>query len=311
MKYVFMGTPAIAASILEHLCSAGKTPIAVVTQPARQAGRGRKLTPSAVEQTAARLNLPVYPRENINSLESLEALKTWDPDLVLVVAFGQMLKEPVLLLPRLGCFNLHASLLPKYRGAAPVQRAIWNGEVETGVSIQRMVKALDAGDVLLQKRIAILPNETSGELLERLANLGGEAAVQALTLAETGALHCTPQDPNEVTVARKIAKEEAELNFSEPAQRLHDQVRALQPWPIAETRLNGQRLKVFGTSVLSQASTAPAGTALTDGKTHLNVVCGDGRLLALTEIQLENRKRLGVEDFLRGYLTPISTVGTF
>ncbi|MEZ4751832.1 MAG: methionyl-tRNA formyltransferase [Bdellovibrionota bacterium] len=305
------GHPEIAATILERLHAEGKAPVAVVTQPARQSGRGHKLTPSAVEQTAVRLHLPVWPTENVNDARTFEALKSKEPDLILVVAFGQLLKEPLLQLPPLGCLNIHASLLPKYRGAAPVQRAIWNGDAETGVSLQKMVKALDAGDVLLQKRTAIRPDETSGELLQRLATLGAEAALEALALAEKGPMHFTPQAPDQVTVARKILKEEAILSFQDSAQRLHDQVRALQPWPIAETLLNGKRLKVFKTKVLSQSKSVPPGTALTDGKSHLHVVCGDGKVLALTEIQLENRKRLGVEDFLRGYQTPISTVGPF
>jgi methionyl-tRNA formyltransferase len=301
LKYIFMGSPPLAATILEHLCAELYPPTLVVSQIARAAGRGKTLQPTAVETLARAKGLPVLTTENINASAEMEKLRGEKPDLILVAAFGQLLKEPLLSLPRLYCLNVHASLLPKYRGAGPVQWAIWNGESETGITIQRMVKKLDAGDIFLQKSISISPEWTSVELLENLAGLGASCLVEAVKLTEKGYAEFTPQDSSKVTFAPKIDRTHAIIDWSRSAQEILNQIRALQPWPVAESRMGEERVKIFAATVESVVSGADPGTIFTDAKSYLSVKCGDLRALSLTEIQLENRKRLKIEDFLRAY----------
>lgn len=300
LKYVFMGSPPLAATILEKLCTELYPPVAVVTQVAKAAGRGQKISATAVEQYAKSQDLNVIATLDVNSPNTLPALKVFHPDLILVAAFGQILKQEVLDLPKLYCLNVHASLLPKYRGAAPFQRAIWNGDKVTGITVQKMARKLDTGDILLQKSLPIDPTDTSESLLAKLATLGGVALVEAVKSIETGKYRFTPQDEKEATYASKIAKEEAVISWSQPAQRIENQIRALQPWPVAETYLGKDRLKIFRATVEPGGGKKP-GAILTDAKTFLRVQCGDNQALSLTEIQLENRKRLDIKNFLMAY----------
>ncbi len=301
MRYLFMGTPPIATEILQSLVKAGYHPEAVVTQPPKPAGRGQKEQSTDVARYARQMGWPVHEVKNVNTPELLRELKNYEVDLVFVVAFGQILKAEVLALPKLFCLNVHASLLPAYRGAGPVQWAIWKGEKETGVTIQKMVRELDAGDIFLQKRVPIDSEETSAQLLKKLALLGSECAVDAFKKCERKDYSFTPQDPQKVTYAPKIEKEQAAINWSQSAQEIKNQIRALQPWPVASTVLQGSRLLIFGCEVLGEKSSAPSGSLKTDGSSYLHVACGDGSVLALTVLQLENRKRLAIGDFLRGY----------
>ena len=311
LKYLFMGSPPLAATILEKLCTDLYPPVAVVTQTAKAQGRGQKVVPTAVEYFAKQQGLTVFTTLDVNHPATLDPLRTYEPDLVLVAAFGQILRQDLLSLPKLFPLNMHASLLPRYRGAAPVQRAIWDGLVETGVTVQKMAKKLDTGDVLLQKKAPILPDDTSTELLQRLAELGGEAMVEAVRLIERGHYEFVPQKHEDATYAAKIDKSDAVLDWTQPAERLRNQIRALQPWPVAETRVGDDRLKVFKAALADVPADRAPGTVVTDGKTELRVVCGDGRGLSLTEIQLENRKRLGVREFLMAYrgTFPVSRLG--
>jgi len=312
LKIIYMGTPALAATILEKLCSDLYPPVAVVTQVAKATGRGHKVVPTPVEDLGRRLGLNVLASLDVNSSPTLDVLKTFEPDLILVAAFGQILRDDILKLPKLGCYNVHGSLLPKYRGAAPVQRAIWNGDSTTGVTIQRIVKRLDAGDIVLKKELAIESEETSGELMARLAHLGGEALVEAVKLIEKGKATFTPQEESQVTYAKKIEKEDASLNFSETATQLLNQIRALQPWPIAETKLGDTRIKVFKARVIQPSKVGTPGEVETDHKTSLTIHCGQGTALALTEIQPENRKRLKIQEFLQAFRGnfPYKRIGT-
>lgn len=296
-----MGTPPLAATILEKLCDDLYPPIAVVTQVAKATGRGHKITPSAVEDLGRRLGLNVLSTLNVNATPTLDVLKTFEPDLILVAAFGQILKEEILKLPRLGCYNVHGSILPKYRGAAPIQRAIWEGQKTTGVTIQRIVRKLDAGDVVLKKEIEIDPHETSGQLMDRLAHLGGEALVEAVKQIESGKAQFIPQDESQVTYAKKIEKEDGVLNFTLPAGELFNQIRALQPWPVAETKFGETRVKIFKAEVISSPNQGMPGEIQTDHKSYLVIHCGQGTALALTEIQPENRKRLKIHEFLQAF----------
>lgn len=301
LKIIYMGTPPLAATILEKLCTDLYPPVAVVTQVAKATGRGHKITPSAVEDLGRRLGLNVLSSLNVNSPATLEVLKTFEPDIILVAAFGQILKEDILNLPKLGCYNVHGSLLPKYRGAAPIQRAIWDGEKTTGVTIQRIVKKLDAGDIVIKKEIEIDPEETSGDLMHRLAHLGGEALVEAVKLIEAGHATFTPQDESLVTYAKKIDKTDAVLDFNLTAQQLCNQIRALQPWPVAETQFGDLRVKIFRAQAVTLAGQGEVGQVVTDHKNSLMILCGSGTALSLTEIQPENRKRLKIHEFLQGF----------
>ncbi|NBX76213.1 MAG: methionyl-tRNA formyltransferase [Proteobacteria bacterium] len=304
LKYIYMGTPQIAARILEKLCDQEMPPALVVTQMAKPKGRGYKVTPSEVEQYARTQDLNVLETLDVNAPGTADVLKTFHADVIVVVAFGQILREGILKMPKHGCLNLHASLLPKYRGAAPVQRAIMDGERETGVTIQRIVKKLDAGDVFLQEKVEILPEETSGELLVRLAEVGGDLLVKALKKLEAGEAQYTPQDDSLVTYAKKLEKSESNLNWQQPAQALFNTIRALQPWPVAQMELHGETLRIFKAALAPGKSGATPGAVQTDQKTFIHVQCGDGQALSLLEVQQEGRKRLNIADFLKGYRWP-------
>ncbi len=300
LRTVFMGSPGLAAVILERLCTDYGAPALVITQSAKAKGRGQKVLPTPVQLVAEAKGIACHATENANDPALVEAMRAVAPDLILVAAFGQLLKNDILTLARLYCLNVHGSLLPEYRGAAPVQQAIWDGKTVTGITIQRMVKQLDAGDILLEKETKILPEETSGQLMDRLAHLGGECLVDAVRLVESGKAVFTPQDPAKVTFARKIEKEQARINWTMPAANIVNQVRALNPWPIADTTLGGERFRIHGAKVSEKPVSGPPGTVQTDGRTELLVAAGQGAV-ALTAVQAENRKRLEIREFLAAF----------
>jgi len=304
LKYIYMGTPQIAARILEKLCDHEMPPALVITQMAKPKGRGYKVTPSEVEQYARTQDLNVLETLDVNVPGTADVLKTFHADVIVVVAFGQILKEGILKMPKHGCLNLHASLLPKYRGAAPVQRAIMDGEKETGVTIQRIVRKLDAGDIFLQEKVEILPEETSGELLVRLAEVGGDLLLKALKKIESGEVQYTPQDESLVTYAKKIEKAESNLNWALPARNLFNTIRALQPWPVAQMDFQGETLRLFKAAPVPGKAGLKPGQLETDRQTYIHVQCGDGQALSLLEVQQEGRKRLNIADFLKGYRWP-------
>jgi methionyl-tRNA formyltransferase len=304
LKYIFMGTPPFAATILEELCNSLYPPVAVVTQISKAVGRGHKVQPSAVEAYAKTQDLNVMETLDVNAAHTLDVLKTFHPDLIVVVAFGQILKDEILTLPKLYCLNVHGSLLPKYRGAAPVQRAIWDGETRTGVTVQKMAKKLDTGDILVQGPMEIEPSDTSETLMNRMAHMGGKCLLDAFHLIEKGKAQFTPQDESQATYAKKIAKEDAKLDWNRTAPQLERQIRALQPWPIAEATLSGDeasalRIKLFDAEVVSNNGTP--GSIASDGKSFLHIQCGGGTALSLTGIQPENRKRIDVKSFLNSF----------
>lgn len=294
-----MGTPPLAAEILERLAETQGPPVHVFTQPPREAGRGRKLTPTPVQELCERKGWEFSAVENVNTDEAMLILAAKQPTLILVAAFGQILKKPILEFPKY-CLNVHASLLPKYRGAAPFQRAILNGDTETGVTIQRMARKLDTGDILIQKRIPILRQETSGQLLDRLTKLGAEALIEAVKLIESGKEHFTAQIESDATYAAKLDKKDSPLDFKLSALEIERRVYGLQPWPIAETKLGKDRLQIYAAQALESNKALAPGQIETDHQSYVHVGCGQG-VLALTEIQPENRKRLSIVDFLRGY----------
>lgn len=300
LKYIFLGSPAIGATILSRLVAEKGAPLLVVTQEPKQAGRGKQLTPTAVEDEARRLNLPLLATSNLNDPAVVDRIRNLSPDLFLVAAFGQIFKEPVLSVPKICCLNVHTSLLPKYRGAAPVQWAIWNGDRRTGVSIQRMVKKLDAGDVLVQEEIPIAEDDTSDSLLAKLATLGAAASVEAFNRIESGKAVFTPQDETRVSFAPKIEKSHAAIDWNREAGAIRNQIRSMQPWPVAEALLGGQTMKIFRATAEKGKGLTP-GKATTDGKTHLIVQCGADTALRIEELKPPSRKRMAISQFLAGF----------
>ena len=293
MRIVFAGTPEFAAQHLRALLEAGRQVVAVYTQPDRPAGRGQKLMPSPVKQLAMTHNIPVYQPQTLRDPAAQAELAALQPDLMVVVAYGLILPQAVLDTPRLGCINSHASLLPRWRGAAPIQRAVEAGDAESGVTVMQMEAGLDTGPMLLKVTTPINAEDTGGTLHDRLAELGARAIVEAVDGLEAGTLKGEAQDDALACYAHKLSKDEARLDWSRPAVDLERQIRALHPWPICHSGLSGEAVKVHAAQ-LADGSGAP-GTILDAGKDGLRVACGQGALL-LTRLQLPGGKPLAFSD---------------
>jgi len=306
IRTVFMGTPEFALATLEGLVAAGLDLVGVYTQPDRPSGRGKQLTPPPVKQLALAHGLPVYQPLKLRLPEVVEELRTLAPDLIVVVAYGQILPKSVLDIPRYGCINVHASLLPKYRGAAPINQAIIDGEVETGVTTMYMDVGLDTGDMLVKRATPIGPFETAGELHDRLALLGRAAMEETLARLCAGTLVGEKQDDALSCYAPMLKKEQGQIDWTRPALELHNRVRGLDPWPGAYTVLAGEPLKLARTRPLDQGHTQPPGTVLAADRDGVQVACGQG-VLSIGELQLPGRKRLPAADFLRGCALPAGT----
>ena len=298
MKLVFMGTPDFAVPCLAALAAGGAEVAAVFTQPDKPSGRKYKLVPTPVKKKAIELAIPVYQpaslRKGEDAEEAMKILEELQPDCIVVAAYGQILPKAILDLPKYGCVNVHASLLPKYRGAAPIQRCILDGETETGVTIMQMAEGLDTGDMLLKGSLTIGANETASELHDRLSELGAKLITQALQGLKDGTITPEPQDDALSCYAGMITKDMSALDFSKPAVQLHRTICALTGF----TTLEGKRFKVFRSELTDKTSDAPAGTIL--DPEQLLVQCGEGTVLRLTEVQTEGGKRLAVSDFVRG-----------
>ena len=300
MRILFMGTPAFAVASLRHLADEGHELCGVFTQPDKPKNRGMKLTFSPVKEFALSRDLPVYQPLKMRDGEALEIVRGLAPELIVVAAYGKILPEDILCLPKYGSINVHSSLLPKYRGAAPINWAILNGETETGVSIMYMAKELDAGDVIRMIKTAIGPDEDAAELTARLAELGAEALLETIPELESGTASRTPQDGGKSTYAPMLTRELSPVDWSQSSQSIHNQVRGLIPWPCAAAELQGKNFKLFHTITGGEISAAP-GTILSAGKAGIEVACGDGRSLFLTELQAEGGKRMAAADYLRGH----------
>lgn len=300
MRILFMGTPDFAVASLRRLVEEGHTICGVLTQPDKPRNRGHKVTFSPVKEYALSQSLPVYQPTTLRDEAALELVKGLAPELTVVAAYGKLLPEEILAVPPLGSINVHSSLLPKYRGAAPINWAILNGETTTGVSIMYMAKALDAGDVILQKSTAIGPDEDAPALTERLAQLGAEALSETLAALAAGTATRTPQDELEMTYAPMLSRELSPMDWTRPAAALGCQVRGLIPWPCAQAEIAGQRFKVYRTAPGNPTDRDP-GTVLSAGKRGIEVACGDGRSLYLTEIQAEGGKRMSAAAYLLGH----------
>ncbi|MEE1948774.1 methionyl-tRNA formyltransferase [Pseudomonas alcaligenes] len=293
MRIVFAGTPEFAAQHLQALLDAGRQIVAVYTQPDRPAGRGQKLMPSPVKQLALQHGIAVYQPQTLRDPAAQAELAALAPDLMVVVAYGLILPQVVLDTPRLGCINSHASLLPRWRGAAPIQRAIEAGDASSGVTVMQMEAGLDTGPMLLKVTTTITTEDTGGSLHDRLAQLGSAAVVEAVTKLTAGELRGEVQDDSLATYAHKLNKDEARLDWSRPAVELERLVRAFNPWPICHSTLNGEALKVHAAQ-LGEGQGAP-GSVLTADKSGLTVACGEGAL-RLTRLQLPGGKPLSFAD---------------
>jgi methionyl-tRNA formyltransferase len=302
---VFMGTAELACASLLALAAAPQFQVlVVVTQPDRPKGRALQLQPSPVKQAALRLGLPVLQPERARDTAFLQELRRLNPDLIVVVAYGQLLPSAILALPPLGSFNLHASLLPKYRGAAPIQWAILNDEPETGVTIMRMAEKLDTGDILAQRATAITPDDTAATLHERLARIGAELLVGTLENVVNKNITARPQIEAQASFARKITREDGRLDWSQPARSLWNRLRAFTPWPGAFTSWPGgaksRTIKIWRASVEEGCAGAP-GAVLQADKSGILVACGTGGALRIHELQLEGARRLPAAQFLAGH----------
>ena len=300
MRILFMGTPEFAVASLRRLVEAGHTICGVLTQPDKPRNRGHKVTFSPVKEYALSVGLDVYQPVTLRDEAALELVKGLAPELTVVAAYGKLLPEAILEVPPLGSINVHSSLLPKYRGAAPINWAILNGEETTGVSIMYMAKALDAGDVILQKSTPIGPDEDAPALTARLAQLGAEALSETVTALAAGTAARTPQNEAEMTYAPMLGRELSAMDWTRSAAAISCQVRGLIPWPCAQTEIAGTRFKVYRTAPGGATDKAP-GTLLSAGKLGIEVACGDGRSLYLTEIQAEGGKRMSAAAYLLGH----------
>lgn len=302
-RVVFMGTPDFAVPTLRHLAEAGFPVAAVVTQPDRPAGRGYAESQSAVKRAALTLGLTVLQPASVNEPGFLQTLAGYSPDAVVVAAFGQILKPALLGLPPLGCLNLHASLLPKYRGAAPIQWAVARGERETGVTVQRMVLQVDAGDVLAAAATPIGPDETGGELFVRLAELGAPVMARALeALAAAGGRGGVPQDEARATFAPRLTREDARLDWTWPGAELHNRVRGFSPWPGAQALALGQPLKILRTAVSAEgaADAAPGTLIRVEDPRGWLVAAGDRTTVWVGQVQSAGKKPMPAAAFSRG-----------
>ena len=298
MKIVFMGTPDIAATCLKQLLAEGFDVVGVYTQPDRPKGRGMKLVHSPVKEVALAADIPVFQPENFREQETVDTLTALKPDVIAVVAYGRILPQKVLDIPPKGCVNIHASLLPQYRGSAPYQWAVLDGLKETGVSAQFMVHAMDAGDVIDCRKTEIGENETAGELLDRLAVLGAELLSTTMGRLRQGPVEATPQDESGVSFAPMLDKTMCPIDWSLTAQQVHDRVRGLHPWPVATAELAGTKFKIHSTRVVDGSGEPGKLLALT--KTGLVVACGQGAV-EIQSLQAEGGKRMNAPDYFRGH----------
>lgn len=297
LKIVFAGTPDFAARVCAAILQSEHLLVAAYTQPDRPSGRGRKLAASPVKDLALQHEIPVFQPPNFKDPETVQQLAALKPDIMVVVAYGLLLPQAVLDIPRLGCINVHASLLPRWRGAAPIQRAIAAGDQETGVTIMQMDAGLDTGDMLLKVTTPITTEDTGGSLHDRLAELGADACVTALNQLANGTENPQPQDDTLATYAHKLSKEEGALDWRQSATNLNNKIRGFSPWPVAYTTLAGQVLRIHAAEPVDCARNGEAGEVLQADKTGILVAAGQGAL-RLTKLQLPGGKALSAADLL-------------
>ena len=302
MNVVFMGTPDFAVPSLENIAKVHNVQ-AVFTQPDKPVGRKMVLTPPDVKVCAEKLGIPVYQPVKLKDSDSYEIIKELNPDVIVVVAYGQILPENILNIPKYGCINVHGSLLPKYRGAAPIQWSVLNGDKVTGVTTMYMEKGLDTGDILETKEYEIGINDTAGEVFDTLAEMGGKLILDTLEKAEKGQLHPIKQDDSKSSYAKMLDKSMCNIDFSKTNLQVHNQVRGLSPWPVASTKLNGKVLKIFETR-LAEDKGKPGEILNTN---PLTIACGEGAVVVNT-VQLQGKKKMDSKAFLQGHKLEKGTV---
>ncbi len=306
MRVLFMGTPEFAVPCLQSLLDAGHEICGVYTQPDKPKGRGYTMAPPPVKVLAQSYGIPVFQPKTLRSDEAAEEIRELDPEVIVVVAYGKILPKAILDIPACGCVNVHASLLPKYRGAAPIQWAVIRGEKVTGVTTMYMAQGLDTGDILLKSETEIGPDETAGELHDRLSQMGAQLIVRTLAAMKEGTLTRMPQDDSLSCYAPMLSRDLSPIDWTKPAQEIHDQVRGLSPWPVASTLWEGKTLKIHKTKLLPHVGGVPG--EVKPGKT-LVVCCSDGALELVT-VQYEGGKRMAGSDFLRGHPCRASVILT-
>ena len=300
MRVVFMGTPDIAAACLKKVIIYGFKVVGVYTQPDRPKNRGMKLSVSPVKEVALANGLPVFQPENFREEDAVAQLRSLQPDVVAVVAYGRILPQRVLDIPSKGCINIHASVLPSYRGSAPYQWAVLDGLAETGVTAMYLCREMDAGDMIDVAKTPIGPDETAGELLDRLAVLGADLLSNTLKKIEDGSVSAVPQDHSRATYAPMLDKTMCPIDWTKTARQVHNHVRGMNPWPVATTQLCGKKFKVYTTAVVEGRAGAVPGTILALTKTGLQIACGEGAV-EIRVLQAEGGKRMAAPDYFRGH----------
>ena len=305
-RVMYMGTPDFAVPPLTALVEAGYDVVGVVTQPDKPKGRGKTMMPTPVKEEALKHGIPVYQPEKVRAQEFVDVLTEINPDIIVVAAFGQIIPKVILELPQFGCINIHASLLPKYRGAAPIQQAVIDGEKESGVTIMKMGMGLDTGDMISKIIVPITAEETGGSLFDKLSALGGELILSTLEKMENGTITRTPQGDSTTSYAKMLKKTMGEIDWHMEAVKIERLIRGLNPWPSAYTSLKGKTVKIWSADVVAGESTGNPGR-VTVTKDKLLVECGEN-FLSITELQLEGKKRMETAAFLRGFTVEDQTV---
>ncbi|MCD7945143.1 MAG: methionyl-tRNA formyltransferase [Clostridiales bacterium] len=301
MRIVFMGTPEFSVPSLNRLIADGHEIAAVYTQPDKPKNRGMKLAFSPVKEVALAHGIPVVQPQTLREEGTLKTLAAFRPELMVVAAYGKILPRPFFEMPPLGCINVHSSLLPKYRGAAPINWAVINGERETGVTIMDIAEALDSGDILAQATTPIDPDETVETLHDRLAEMGADLLSETVDKIAAGTVQRTPQDDSLATYAPMLSRALSPIDWSHSARAIHDQVRGLVPWPATTAQVGGQTFKVFATQVTEERTGKTGGTLLGTDDRGILIACGDGGVLRITEVQAPGKKRMKAADYLRGH----------
>ena len=300
MRVVFMGTPDIAATCLKKIIADGFEVVGVYTQPDRPKNRGMKLAFSPVKEVALEHNIPVFQPENFREEETVQQLRDLNPDIAAVVAYGRILPQNVLDVPKMGCINIHASVLPAYRGSAPYQWAVLDGLAETGVTAMYLCREMDAGNIIDVSKTPIGADETAGELLDRLAVLGADLLSKTLENFKNGPVDSVPQDADKVSYAPMLDKSMCPIDWNKTAQQIHNHVRGMNPWPTATTQIQGKLFKIHTTAVLDENTNAAPGTILGLTKTGLKIACGEG-VVEIRVLQAEGGKRMAAPDYFRGH----------
>ncbi len=313
MRAVFMGTPEIAATVLKSVLESRHEVIAVVTQTDKPKGRGHEMAFPPVKEVAIEAGIPVLQPQRARDEEFIAELKSLNPDIILVVAYGKILPKAILDMPKFGCINVHASLLPKYRGASPIQWAVLNGDEKSGVTIMHMAEGVDTGDIIMTDEVVLAEDETAGTLHDKLAEIGGPLLLKAMDALETGRAPRISQNEEEATHVKMFDKTMGNLDFSQPAVQLERWIRGLNPWPTAYTKLDGKMLKLWKASVVSAEELAKdvkmqqPGTIISVEKDCFGILTGDG-VLQVKELQLEGKRKMTAEEFLRGFKLELGTV---